>query len=245
LFAPLGATEALIKMSPEEKNQRKRGRMRYFWVLVFILLATMEAKAKSIEEHILVSYSLVVDQLSNRGLGGPIAEEAGRFGLIRQLIEDGQNREHNVSIVGMSLGGANESVLKELGLTIGCTNEEGFTLKKVTSSDGETFYALHGPRANVCSAVAITLLWDKYISCAYTRSFTREQIEAWNLSKTISCKMWRNTATPEEIEKYYGELATPRRKIIEKANRMYSPTAAGAITRIVNDMKEVFDFARF
>lgn len=213
--------------------------------MVFFLLAPVHANAKSIEEHILVSYSLVVDQLKSRGLGGPLAEEVGRFGLIRQLIEDGQNREHSVSIVGMSMGGANESVLKELGLTMGCTNEEGFTLKKVTSGEGETFYAVHGPRANVCSAVAITLLWDKYINHAYTSSFTSDQIEAWNMSKEISGKICCNQARPEEVEKYYGELAAPRRKAIEKANRMYSPTAAQVITKIVNDMKEVFDFARF
>jgi hypothetical protein len=219
--------------------------MKYFWVLFFILLATMEAKAKSVEEHILVSHSHVVDQLKSRGFGGPLADEVGRFALIRQLIEDGQNREHSVSIVGMSLGGANESVLNELGLTMGCTNEEGFTLKKVTSSEGETFYALHGPRANVCSAVAITLLWDKYINHAYTASFTSEEINAWNMSKKISRKIWRNKASTEEIDKYHGELLTLRGKAIEKANRMYSPTAAEAIKKIVNDMKDVFDFARF
>lgn len=219
--------------------------MRYFWVLFFILLATMEVKAKSVEEHILVSYGRVIDHLKSRGFGGPLAEEVGRFALIRQLIEDGQNREHSVSIVGMSLGGANESVLRDLGLTLGCTNDEGFTLKKVTTSDGETFYALYGPRANVCSAVAITLLWDKYINYAYTASFTQEEINAWNMSKRLSRRIWRNKATTEEIEKYYGELYTPRRKALEKANRMYSPTAAEAIKRIVNDMKDVFDFARF
>jgi hypothetical protein len=235
----------LFEKSPNQTVRWKRGSMKYFWVLVLVMFAAMEANAKSIEEHILVSYSLVVDQLTNRGFGGPLADEVGRFGLVRQLIEDGQNRKHSVSIVGMSLGGANESVLKELGLKMGETNEAGFTLKKVTSSDGETFYALYGPRANVCSAVAIALLWDKYINQAYTSSFTREQIEAWNKSKEISRKICRNKATAEEIEKYYGELAVPRRKAIEKANRMYSPTAAGAITKIVSDMKDIFEFARF
>ena len=128
---------------------------------------------------------------------------------------------------------------------MGETNEAGFTLKKVTSNEGETFYALYGPRANVISAVAIALLWDKYIDQAYTSRFTPVQVEAWNESKEISCKICRNKATTEEIEKYYGELAVPRRKAIEKANRMYSPTAAGTITKIVNDMNDLFEFARF
>jgi len=219
--------------------------MKYLWVLILILLVPFNAKAKSIEEHILVSYSLVVDQLKDRGFGGPLAEEVGRFGLIRQLIEDGQNREHSVSIVGMSVGGANGRVLSELGLTLGGSNEDGFTLKKVRSSDGETFYAVYGPRSDVCSAVAIALLWDKYINDAYPASFTREEIQAWNMSKDISCKIRCNQATSEEIHKYYGDFAAPRRKVIEKANRMYSPTAAGAITKIVKDMQDVFDFARF
>lgn len=218
--------------------------MRYFSVVVCILLAPVFAEAKSIEEHILVSYSLVVDQLQERGFEGPLAEEVGRFALIRQLIEDGQNRDHSVSIVGMCPGGANERAMCDLGLTLGATNQEGVTLKKITSG-GETFYALYGPRADVCSVVAVTFLWDKYVNEAQTHSFKDEEIHAWNVSKEISRRIGCNEATPEEIDRYFGELATPRRKAIEKANRMYSPTAAAAITKIVNDMKEIFDFARF
>jgi hypothetical protein len=218
--------------------------MKYLSIIVCILLAPVVANAKSIEEHILVSYGLVMDQLGERGFEGPLADEVGRFALIRQLIEDGQNREHSVSIVGMCPGGANERVMCELGLTLGATNQEGLTLKKVTSN-GETFYALYGPRADVYSVVAVALLWDKYVNEAQTSRFKDEEIHAWNVSKEISRRINAKAATAEEIDRYFGQLAAPRRHAIEKANRMYSPTAAAAITRIVDNMKEIFDFARF
>jgi hypothetical protein len=219
--------------------------MKYFLVVVLLVVGAIDVKAKSVEEHILVSYSLVVDKLKARGFGGPLAEEVGRYALIRQLIEDGANREHSLSIVGMSLGGVNERVMCELGLTAGDSNPDGFTLKKVTSGEGQTFYSIHGPRADVCSVVAITLLWDRYVNEVFPDAFRAGEREAWNESKAISNKLCVNKATDTEIRRYYGELASPRRRAIEKANRMYSPTAAGAITKIVNDMKEIFDFARF
>jgi hypothetical protein len=219
--------------------------MKYLWILVIVLCATMNVSAKSIEEHILVSYNLVLDQLKARGLEGPLADEVGRFALIRQLIEDGHNRDHSVSIVGMSLGGANERVLRDIGLIVGETNEEGLTLKHVTSNDGGRCYAVYGPRANVWSVVAITLLWDKYVNEGCAGSFRPEEIQAWNTSKEISRKMALNRATDEEIRAYREELAGLRKGVIEKANRMYSPTAAGAITKTVKDMKDVFDFVRF
>jgi len=218
--------------------------MRYLSVVLCIWLAPVLADAKSIEEHILVSYSLVVNQLQERGFEGPMAEEVGRFALIRQLIEYGQDIHHSVSIVGMCPGGANERAMCDLGLTLGATNEEGITLKKITSN-GETFYALHGPRSNVFSVVAVTLLWDRYVNEAQTHCFKNEEIHAWNVSKGISRRIDSKIATSQEVERYFGELSAPRRNAIEKANRLYSSTAAAAITKIVNDMKEVFDFARF
>jgi len=218
--------------------------MRYFTLVFCLWLAPVLADAKSIEEHILVSYRHVVNELQERGFEGPMAEEVGRFALIRQLIEDGQNRDHSVSIVGMCPGGANERAMCDLGLTLGATNEDGITLKKITSN-GETFYALHGPRSDVYSVVAVTLLWDRYVNEAQTHCFKNEEIHAWNVSKEISRRIGAGAATDQELDRYFGDLAVPRRKAIEKANRLYSSTAAAAITKIVNDMKEIFDFVRF
>lgn len=218
--------------------------MKYVGLIVCLVLAPILAQAKSIEEHILVSYSRVVDQLKDHGFQGPLAEEVGKYALIRQMIEDGQDREHSVSIVGMCPGGANERAMCDAGLTLGETNEKGIRLGKITSN-GETFYALYGPRSNVLSAVAITLLWDRYVNSDQTQRFKDEEIHAWNVSKEISRRIYTKAASAQEVERYYGELAKPRRNAIEKANCTYSPTAAAAIVRIVNDMREIFDFAKF
>lgn len=216
--------------------------MKYFLFCLLIVLTATQTNARSIEEHILVHYRLICDQLQNRGFKGPFGKEVAKFALIRQIIEDGQTRDHSVSIVGMSPGGTNGQVMDELGLVMGKSNSDGLSLQRLTSGAGETFYCIKGPRANICSATAITLLWDKYVNGVQKQWFTPSEVLAWNESKTISQKIATNSATKEEVEAYEGELAAPRRKIIEKANRIYSPTAAGAITKIVKDMEPVFEF---
>jgi hypothetical protein len=219
--------------------------MRYFLFFLLIVATATHSHAKSIEEHILVHYKSVCDELQKRGFEGPFAKEVAKFALVRQIIEDGQTREHSLSIVGMSPGGANAEVLDEMGLVMGKSNNDGLSLQRTTSGEGETFYCIKGPRANVCSATAITLLWDKYVNGALKTAFNSSEISVWNESKTISRKIADNSATEQEIAAYEGDLATPRRKIIEKANRMYSPTAAVAIAKIVKDMDPVFEFVRF
>lgn len=219
--------------------------MRVLILTTMILSVVHGAYGKSIEEHILVSYNPVVTELKTYGFEGPIAKEAAKFALIRQMIEDGINRDHSVSIVGMSLGGVNGSVMNSVGLELGKENDKGLRLKTVTSGDGTSCYGIYGPRANVCSAVAIVLLWDKYITEAYTSSFNKQEIEAWEASKDLSKRIACGDAHPEEISYYQDELARFRRKALERANRMYSPTASSAIEKIVKDMEPVFDFVRF
>jgi hypothetical protein len=208
-------------------------------------MLAQQVQGKSVEEHILVSYHPVVTGLAAQGIEGPLAKEAARFGLVRQLIEDGVGRDHSVSIVGMSLGGLNGLVMSHLGLELGKENNNGLKLKRVTSADGNPCYAIYGPRANVCSAVAIVLLWDKYITEAYSERFDQEEIDAWEASKDISNKIACGTAQSTEIARYDGELSVPRRKALEKANRMYSPTASRAIEKIVTEMQPIFEFVRF
>jgi len=219
--------------------------MRYFLFSLLIVVTATSVSARSIEEHVLVHYKIVCDQLQERGFHGPFSKEVAKFALIRQIIEDGQTRDHAVSIVGMSPGGKNAEVLNELGLAMGKSNHDGLSLQKLTSNAGETFYCIKGPRANVCSAIAITLLWDKYVNSSQKEWFTPSEVLAWNKSKDISQRIATNSATKEEVEAYEGELAAPRRKIIEKANRIYSPTAAQAITKIVRDMEPLFEFVKF
>jgi hypothetical protein len=219
--------------------------MRYFLFSLLIVATATSVSARSVEEHVLVHYKIVCDELQERGFQGPFAREVAKFALIRQIIEDGQTRDHSVSIVGMSPGGTNAEVLDELGLAMGKSNHHGLSLQRLTSSAGETFYCIKGPRANVCSAIAITMLWDKYVNGAQKGWFTPSEVLAWNKSKNISQRIATNSATKEEVEAYDGELAAPRRKIIEKANRIYSPTAASAITKIVRDMEPLFEFVKF
>ncbi len=212
---------------------------------VMFLFVVQQVHGKSIEEHILVSYNPVVTELMRRGFDGPLAKEAAKFALVRQLIEDGINRDHSVSIVGMSLGGLNGQVMNSLGLEMGKEDNDGLVLKRVTSSDGDTCYAIYGPRANVRSAVAIVLLWDKYIVEAYWNNFNKQEIEAWQSSKDISRKIAGGEAQSCEVDDYFGKLSLPRRKALERANRMYSPTASSVIEKIVSDMEPIFDFVRF
>jgi hypothetical protein len=217
--------------------------MKYLLFALLIVITTTYVNAKSVQEHVLVNYKLVCDKLQERGFQGPFGREVAKFALIRQVIEDGQGRDHSVSIVGMSPGGTNAQVIEELGLAKGKLNRDGLSLERLTSENGETFYCIKGPHANVCSAVAISLLWDKYVNGA--QRFSPSEVQVWNKSKSISQKIASNTATQEEVEVYQGDLAAPRRRVIEKANRIYSPTAAYAITKIVNDMESFFNFVKF
>jgi len=188
--------------------------MRYFLFSLLIVVTATSVNAKSIEEHVLVDYKLVCDQLQERGFQCPLAREVAKFALIRQVVEDGQTRNHSVSIVGMSPGGTNAEVLDELGLAMGKSNHDGLSLQRLTSNAGETFYCIKGPRANVCSAIAITLLWDKYVNGAQKERFTPSEVLAWNKSKTISQRIATNSATKKEVEAYEGELAALRRKLM-------------------------------
>jgi len=188
--------------------------MRHFLFSLLIVVTATSVNAKSIEEHVLVDYKLVCDQLQERGFQGPLAREVAKFALIRQVVEDGQTRNHSVSIVGMSPGGTNAEVLDELGLAMGKSNHDGLSLQRLTSNAGETFYCIKGPRANVCSAIAITLLWDKYVNGAQKERFTPSEVLAWNKSKTISQRIATNSATKKEVEAYEGELAALRRKLM-------------------------------
>jgi hypothetical protein len=210
--------------------------------MTFLLVQVVHGK--TFEEHVLVSYDPLVTELKQHGFGGPLGKEAAEFALIRQLIEDGINRDHSVSIVGMSVGGLNGEVMSSLGLEIGKENDKGLLLKRVYSADGNPCYAISGPRANICSAVAIVLLWDKYITQAYCERFNTKEISAWKESKELSRKIELGTAMPDEIA-CYGIFAELRRNALVRANRMYSSTAAGVIESIVQKMGPLFRLRTF
>jgi hypothetical protein len=211
---------------------------------MMILAVPIAGSACSIEEHILVHYNLVVDRLSEHGFKGPFAYETAKFALVRQIIEDGPDRHNSTSIVGMSLGGANAEAMRDVGLIMGCVNGAGMTLKQCMSSEGQAFYSVHGPRANVWSAAAIAILWNKYVNDVFKGTFSSEEVEGWNACKEISGKIASKSATPEEIERYRDSLVTVGKRVLRKANSMYSSTAAQVIAKIVEDMEPVFAFAK-
>jgi hypothetical protein len=218
--------------------------MRSMLCTMMILVTPIAGSACSIEEHILSHYNLVVDRLSEQGFKGPFAYEAAKFALVRQIIEDGADRHNSVSIVGMSVGGANAEALRDIGLTIGCVNAMGMSLKQCMSAEGQTFYSIHGPRANVWSAAAIAILWNKYVNEVFSGTFTSEEVAGWNACKDISGKIACNSATPEEIANYEGSLVSVGKRVLRKANSIYSNTAAHIIAKIVEDMEPLFEFAK-
>ncbi|AFM26314.1 hypothetical protein [Desulfomonile tiedjei] len=218
--------------------------MRICIAIIMTLSLAHLVHGRTFEEYVLVNYDPLVSELKHHGFGGPLGKETAEFALIRQLIEDGTNRDHSVSIVGMSVGGVNGEVMSSLGLEMGKQNEKGLLLKRVYSADGNPCYAICGPRANICSAVAIVLLWDKYITQAYCERFNTKEISAWKTSKELSRKIELGTAGHDDIIDYC-EFAEPRRRALMRANRMYSSTAAGVIESVVQKLGPLFKLRTF
>jgi hypothetical protein len=217
--------------------------VRSFLLCILLAIPTY-GQAMSIEEHILVHYRFVIDRLNTQGYKGPFAGEIAKFTLIRQIVEDGPTRNHSTSIVGMSVGGANAEALRDVGLTMGCVNADGLSLKTCASEEGQnTYYAIYGPRANACSAAALAVLWDKYINEKYRDKFTSEEIEGWNRCKSISDRIACDGSTQNE-EQQYLEVLGLGKIALRKANTIYSSTAAHVISKTVEDMEPLFEFAK-
>jgi hypothetical protein len=199
----------------------------------------MHGHTSSVEEHILVHYDHVVDRLNQHGFKGPFASEIAKFALIRQIVEDGPTRNHSRSIVGMSVGDANTEAFQELGLTVGCVNSYGICLKKCNDGNGQSMYAIHGPRANIWSAAALSILWDKYINHVHKNRFTAEEIDGWNVCKDLSAKIANGESCQQQR---YQELLCLAKRALRKANALYSSTAAHSVAKIVQDMESLFAF---
>jgi hypothetical protein len=152
-----------------------------FGVLFLPLICSNLWAAASFEEHILLNYPLAIENLTARGLSGPVWKEMAKYALIRQAVEDGVTRPHSMSIVGMSIGGPHAQIMDELGLKRGCQNEQGLTL-----SVADSYYMIKGPRANICSTVAICLLWDKYIVELHPGRFNDSERDQWKKAKELS-----------------------------------------------------------
>lgn len=221
------------------RTEEQEATIRSLLLVLFIVVIPAHGLGCSIEEHILVHYDHVVDRLNQQGYKGPFAREIAKFALIRQIVEDGPTRSNSKSIVGMSVGGANTEALEELGLTMGSVNSDGIRLKKCTDAIGQSMYVIHGPRANIWSAAALGILWDKYINQVYKHRFTVEEIEGWNVCKDLSEKIARGGIGQQQR---YQELLCAGRQALRKANTLYSSTAAHSISKIVLEMESLFEF---
>jgi hypothetical protein len=215
--------------------------MRTFIFVIFVLVIAAQANARTIEENILVRYSLVLEKLQEQGFHGAFGEEVGRFAVLRQIIEDGPTREHSVSIVGMCPGGMNKEVMNRMGLIPGMKNQDGLVLRTVGTHDGQQSYAIYGPRADVTSTVAIALLWDKYVN--EMPYFKIEEKRAWNQSKAISEGIAKGDISHEAVHLTLAYVSDEAKKVLAKANRMYGSLAATQIQRMASDMKPIFELA--
>jgi hypothetical protein len=213
--------------------------IRALFLIILIAMIPMHGHTCSIEEHILVHYDHVVGRLNQHGCKGPFAREIAKFALIRQIVEDGPTRNNSKSIVGMSIGQANTEALEELGLTVGRVNSDGIRLKKCTDENGQSMYAIHGPRANTWSAAALSILWDKYINQVHKDRFTAEEIEGWNVCKDLSAKIASGEIGQQQR---YHEWLCLAKRALRKANALYSSTAASLIAKTVLEMESLFEF---
>ncbi len=212
--------------------------MKVTLITILFLLISSSGFARTIEERVLVNYPKVLTQLKDKGFAGPFGEELAKFAVLRQIIEDGPSREHSKSIVGMIPGGVNREVIKELGLKVGKENKQGYELKRITAKDGQGTYAIYGPRANILSAVAIVMVWDKYVN--ELACFKPEEVRAWNKAKVISRRLEQGDASPQAKVMYRNKLKKIYRRALEKANRIYGKNAAYAIKKLVNKYEPLF-----
>jgi len=208
-----------------------------FAVLFLPLVYSNVWAAASFEEHITLNYSLVIENLTSRGLTGPVWKEMAKYALIRQAVEDGVTRPHSMSIVGMSVGGPHAQIMDTLGLKRGCENEHGLTL-----SVADSYYMIKGPRANICSTVAICLLWDKYIVELHPGRFKDSEKDQWIRAKELSQKDAAGLCEGSERAEL-EELKPLCTKMVKKANGIYSHTAASTINSIVDKMDPLFQIS--
>jgi hypothetical protein len=220
----------------------KGGTMKKLLLALVVCVIATQVEARTMEEQILAYYDRVLTELKKQGFEGPFGEEVAKMALIRQIHEDGPQREHSKSIVGMIPGGVNKEVVGSLVLRLGKPNSEGLLLKRLKAKDGQSTYGIYGTRANVVSVVAIALVWEKYVnkfSC-----FKPEEVWAWNISKLISRNIARGTASPKAKVMFRTRLVEPRKRALKKANRIFGVRAAKHIERQVKRMAPLFNLLK-
>jgi hypothetical protein len=217
--------------------------MRYFILICVIVLissagyAADDPYSRNVELH----YRKVVETLKEHNITGPFGEEVAKYALMRQILEDGTNRPHHTSIVGMYPGGLNERVMKNrLGLS---KDHPVYKLYTVPTPEGTSSYAVAGPYANVLSAAAIALVWDEYINGGVF-SVKRAYIDCWNLCCVLSAEIANKTCSEEQLTKY-KEMSQLREEAIHRVNSMYGPNAVSVKQQVKRLEKEFRKFQQY
>lgn len=203
-------------------------------ILIALFAFAGHAQARSIEENVLAFYPDVVETLNRHGFEGPFGHEVARMALVRQIIEDGAQRDHSKSMVGMVPGGINRKVVRSLGLEPGATNVHGYKLTTVPAHDGQRSYAIYGPRANVLSVAAIALVWERYVN--ELQCFDDADARVWNQAKVISRKIAEGNAKPQAKVHFRNVLREKRHKLLRRVNRIYGSNAAGVVVRLAKEI---------
>jgi hypothetical protein len=195
---------------------------------------------KRYSEYLESYFKKSIEKLNEYGFKGPFAEEVAQYAIARQIIEDGMDREHTVSMVGMVPGGLNKRVVQRLGLILNQTNDAGYKLGRVTANDGQGCYAFYGDFSNVLSVVAVVMVWDEYVNGEEKFLRTEDLKEAWNNSKNLSNRLF-DSSDNVALQEEYDKLKGLRLKVIERCNAMYGPNGS-SVKMIVKNMRDVFDY---
>jgi hypothetical protein len=194
-------------------------------------------KLRTIEDHIRDYYPSLVNKLETFGFKGPFGRELARYALIRQIHEDGVQRESSKSIVGLWPGCWNKEVIVSLTPYF---EAQGLDLKTVGTPEGTKSYAIYGPMANIWSGVAIALVWEKYLDVLHMDPKLKK---AWIDSKLLSERISQYIGPKPDLYESYLQLEADRRKVLETVNRMYNPHMAGNMNRTVSSCANAFEAA--
>ncbi len=193
--------------------------MRVLIVLVLLTIPTI-CSATTPQEYFDTYLKNLTSRLNCSEYPGPLSRLVARVALARQSLEDGLNRESNVSIAGISTGGINKDVVDR---TI---SNSGLSVGYAFDSDGGRFYVFKGNQANIFSALCIGRLFGVYVS-----KFLGKDQKSWSQAKEVSKAILQKPDSFELNHLFYVKLCPD--KIIEKANRLYGPKHESVI-RIAN-----------
>ena len=203
-----------------------------FFIICFSFIT--KAYGHTRENLITEFYPTVVKELQHYGWKGPIANEIAKVVMLRQIHEDGLEKEPDYSVPGLSFCNVIKNIVKSIHLKdISCST--------VTDNEGVLMFAFKGPNANIKACIIIAKLFDYYI--LNTSFFNKEQKELWNRTKIDSYLIHNNFILPEYIERFVLQ-EEERKKILFKCNRLYGPQAKN-IEQQLQKLDSVFEASKY